>query len=98
MLTRGHAREKVPNPTGATPCATCPKIPPEAPQRNAAYALEMSERNWLAWRHNRECAAVGRFPDDPIVRRNAAAIAEVLRRVEDVRWTFLSQIVALGKK
>ena len=35
--------------------------------------------NELAYEHYRECRAVGEFPDDPIVRRNAV----IIRSVED---------------
>jgi hypothetical protein len=38
---------------------------------------ELTNANRAAWRHYRECRAVGQFPDDPIVRRNAAIIREV---------------------
>ena len=41
--------------------------------------MELSEQNWDAWGHYRECRAVGSFPADPIVRRLAA----VCRQVED---------------
>jgi hypothetical protein len=45
----------------------------------------MSERNHRVFRHYRECAAVGRFPDDPIVRRNAGIIRDVLEQIEQDR-------------
>lgn len=68
----------------------CPKQPPDVPEpeRSWATAVELTEQNWRAWAHYRECVAVGSFPDDPIVRRNAAVIraaedaAEQLRRVQ----------------
>lgn len=50
----------------------CPKGTPENPKT-------LNERNWLAYEHYRECRAVGKFPDDAVVRRNAA----VIRAVED---------------
>lgn len=72
------------NVTGDTPCHVCPKIPagvstdaPSAELRR--HAVEMSERNRKAFRHYLECKAVGQFPDDAIVRRNAA----VIRWIED---------------
>ena len=37
----------------------------------------MSDKNQAAYSHYQECAAVGRFPDDPIVRSNATVIREV---------------------
>jgi hypothetical protein len=38
--------------------------------------LTLSDINRDAYRHYRECRATGNFPDDPIVRRNAALIRE----------------------
>lgn len=45
----------------------CPKGSPERPKG-------LSDRNKAAYRHFRECEATGLFPDDPIVKRNAAVI------------------------
>lgn len=45
----------------------CPKVSPDA-------GIELSEKNRNAYEHYRECRAVSQFPDDPIVRRNAAII------------------------
>ena len=47
------------------------------PHRNNAQ--ELSERNRKAYQHWQECRAVGKFPDDPIVRRNAA----IFQRLHD---------------
>lgn len=44
---------------------------------------ELSARNQRAYRHYLECVATGTFPDDPIVRRNAA----IIRQAERVAWT-----------
>jgi hypothetical protein len=41
----------------------------------------LSPRNESALQHYRECRAVGCFPDDPIVRANAA----IVRAWEDLR-------------
>ena len=56
------------------PCefGNCPKGSPDA-------GIELSAMNWQAYRHYQECRATGRFPDDPIVARNAG----IIRRVED---------------
>lgn len=81
------------NATGSTPCAECPKIPArvigedgkEIPKLPAnaiklrPHAVELTPRLVAAWLHYRECRAVGQFPDDPIVRSNAAEF----RRAED---------------
>lgn len=62
-----------------TPCGWCPKIPPgEAPKPE--NAIELTAKNIAAVVHYRECKAVGEFPDDAIVRRNAGLI----RAAEDV--------------
>ncbi len=62
-----------------TPCIWCPKIPAGDPH-SPSSAIELTEENFLAYLHYQECKAVGEFPSDPIVRRNAALI----RRVEDL--------------
>lgn len=54
------------------PCRTplgCPNGTPEQPKR-------LTATNEQAYRHYLECRAVGQFPDDPIVRRNAAIIRD----------------------
>jgi len=48
----------------------CPKGTPEDQKG-------LSAMNHAAWRHDRECRATGQFPNDPIVRRNAALISAV---------------------
>ena len=58
---------------GPTPCRTskgCPKGTPENP-------ATLSERNRQAYRHYLECKAVGDFPGDSIVRRNAGIIRSI---------------------
>jgi len=61
-----------------TPCRQCPKIPPGVEPR-PEHAVELSERNQQAYWHYLRSKAVGRFPRDPIVERNAGLI----RMVED---------------
>ena len=79
LLVRRPARTGLPvlRPKGAaTPCHKCPKIPKgEAPL--PTNAQELSEKNRRAFGHYLQCRAVGRFPEDPIVRRNAVVIREV---------------------
>ena len=64
----------------------CPKGSPTA-------GRELTERNAQAYRHDQECRAVGRFPEDAIVRRNAAIIAEVLRSWERVERRLLRDML-----
>lgn len=61
------------------PCYSCPKIPEHGDGARPGLAVELTDRNWEAYSHYLECKAVGSFPDDPIVRRNAA----IIRSVED---------------
>lgn len=63
------------------PCRThkgCPKGTPED-------SKALDDRNWQAYQHHLECKAVGSFPDDPIVRRNAMLIETVREQVEQLR-------------
>lgn len=64
------------------PCKTsrgCPKVSPDA-------GVGLSPQNLRAYLFDRGCRAVGRWPDDPIVRRNARIIqdaeAEARRELE----------------
>lgn len=70
-----------------TPCRWCPKIPASVPanQATADKAVELSERNWLALIHYLKCRAVGRFPADPWVERNAMIIREEMDAAEQDR-------------
>ena len=67
-----------------TPCRWCPKIPP-GDDPVPASAAELDEKNFAAYLHYLECKAVGNFPNDPIVRRNAALIRQAEDAVEQVR-------------
>lgn len=53
----------------------CPKGTPEKPKT-------LDDRNRDCYSHYLECRAVGSFPDDPLVRQNAAIILQVERAVE----------------
>jgi hypothetical protein len=66
-----------------TPCWGCPKIPGDAPEKTPLFAIEPTERSVRAYQHYRESRAVGMTDAeraDPIVRRNAALIADVLEQ------------------
>lgn len=79
------------------PCSYCPKQPISVPEweRTPDTAVELSDKNWRAYWHHLECAAVGAFPDDDIVRRNAAVIKRVEQDVESLRQL---QLVTLGRR
>lgn len=78
--------QPIPRPPGTfAPCRyvskgfeACAKGSPEA-------SKELSARNRQAYLHYLECRAVGRFPDDAIVRRNAALIRHVEQLHADER-------------
>lgn len=75
-------------------CRFCPKQPPDVPEadRTPRTAVELSEKNWAALRHYRECRATGRFPDDPLVNRNAALIRQAEDVADDVRRVRLALV------
>jgi hypothetical protein len=56
----------------------CPKGTPQTPQG-------LSPKNQQALVHYQECRAVGHFPDDAIVKRNARIITEVHQEFERAR-------------
>lgn len=86
----GRTKLPVLRPEGTvTPCWQCPKIP-EGVLPKSENAIELNAKNRTAFRHYKECRAVGRFPDDPIVLRNAAVIREIYDQCEASRWDSLS--------
>jgi len=64
----------------------CPKGTPED-------GGDLNQRNRKVYEHYLECRAVGSFPDDPIVRRNAAIIRQVEESAERV-WEL--QLAGMG--
>jgi hypothetical protein len=80
----GRKLERLPN--QLTPCSSCPKIPDGA-EPKPENAVELSVRNRMAYQHYLECKAVGEFPVDAIVRRNAG----VIREIEDVACAGMQQ-------
>lgn len=61
----------------ALPCHECPKVREGAPRPSYYYADEVTDQSWLAIQHFDECDAVQQFPNDPIVKKNAAVIRRV---------------------
>ena len=56
----------------------CPKGTPEEPN-------SLSEDNEACFDHYKECEAVGFWPDDPLVRRNAAVIRDIEKEADERR-------------
>jgi hypothetical protein len=79
----------------ATPCLSCPKIPEGIP-KTRDNAIELSERNWLAYQHYLECRAVGQFPKDPIVRRNARILRAIIDEAEQRPLWKLIALLGVG--
>lgn len=86
----------IPRPQGTfPPCRLpgigCAKGTPEKP-------TGLDAANQAAWRFDRECRATGNFPDDPLVRRNAALIRQVEEEFERREWSeFRHRILTLLK-
>lgn len=94
VTRRGNGNIPLPQvrPAGVpTPCAVCPKIPAGEPTKDRSKAIELTPDNALAFSHYRECKAVGRFPDDPLVSRDAAIIAGVVDAIYDARQDALAK-------
>ncbi|AWM38132.1 hypothetical protein GobsT_37750 [Gemmata obscuriglobus] len=78
MVTRGG--QPLRRPRGShPPCGKCPKVPAGTERPSPAEAVELTDQHRRTVRFYRECRAVGRFPDDPLVRWAAA----VIRSAED---------------
>lgn len=75
------------------PCNRCPKIPKGSPPRPES-AVVLSERNLAAYWHYKQCKAVGSFPDDPIVQRNAAIIRELEDQARMENESLITRIIA----
>lgn len=60
----------------------------KCPKGHWTRPIAITQQNLEAWQHYRECKAVGDFPDDPLVRRNAAIIARIeeeASRLDEIR-------------
>lgn len=68
---------------GSTPPACQTKE--GCPKGTAEQQRTLSPKNLEAWHHYRECRAVGAFPDDPWVRKNARIILDVEEGVRQER-------------
>lgn len=74
LNNRGEPQERF----GPTLCETpngCAKGTPEKPR-------SLNTSNGWAWSHFKDCDAIGQFPNDPIVARNARVIRHVLKTIE----------------
>lgn len=79
-----------------TPCDSCPKIPRGVP-KTRDNAIELSWKNLQAYTHWKICRAVNQFPDDWIVRRNAAIIQEVYDEFQRAPMQDLLALIVASK-
>ncbi|QDU06832.1 hypothetical protein [Gimesia aquarii] len=79
-------------PTVPAPCRRggCPKGTPENPK-------VLSPKNMQAYQHWKECKAVGQFPDDEIVKRNAAMIQEIHDQSKELKQIQMLGLMMTGK-
>lgn len=75
--TNSATGEPVKRPKGVFP--PCRYDPKACPKGSPEQCRGINDQNLQAYQHYRECRAVGQFPDDPIVRENAA----IIRGIED---------------
>ena len=76
----------------------CDFEPSACPKGSPTAGIALSRVNELVYTHYLECKAVGSFPDDPIVRRNAAIISEVERQIEEEKQCqLLTTLLAAGR-
>lgn len=67
----------------------CPKGTPEEPR-------SLSAKNLAAYWHWQQCSATGSFPDDAIVRQNAALIQQAHRLIDTLNaWQIKQGIKVL---
>lgn len=77
----GKPLTRLPGEAFLAPCRTekgCPKGTPEEPKT-------LWPENELFYEFYKQCKAVGQWPDDPIVRRNAAVIADLEQAIDRER-------------
>ena len=90
VTSQGEYVERLP--TVPAPCRRggCPKGTAENPKI-------LNSKNMLAYQHWKECKAVGKFPDDPIVKQNAAIIQEIQDLADDNKQIMLiSTMMGVG--
>lgn len=82
-VERRGARKGLPmlRPEGTrTPCHLCPKIPDrlDGQAKKRVDAADLLPRHLTAFEHYQRCKAVGRFPVDELVERNAGLFARAV--------------------
>jgi hypothetical protein len=58
----------------------------------------LSEENQICFQHFKECKVTGQWPDDAVVRRNAALIQEVIDDCEKYQLeSFRKRMIGIGE-
>lgn len=78
------------------PCRTRAGCPKGAPAGETG-SKELSVKNLIAYRHHRTCRAVGRFPADATVERNAMLIEAAEESARQASLGGLAPLLALLK-
>lgn len=66
----------------------------ECPKGSPEDSKALTEQNQLAYKFHRECRATGHWPDDAIVRRNAAIIEEAEEFFRDAKTDRLEKMMS----
>jgi hypothetical protein len=69
---------------------------PKAVDHRQTPEADLSDRNWAAWQHYQQCKAVGQFPHDAVVRRNAGLIRQVEDQAARGDMARLVQVMAVA--
>lgn len=75
-----HCGEPIARPKGTKP--PCDFGPDQCPKGHYSKPKELSRKNLRAYFHYLKCKATNTFPDDELVRRNAAFIREIEESVD----------------
>ena len=81
-LGRDNQPERRKDYGGDLVCPPMCKTPKGCPKGTPENLLTLNKINEQCYEHYQECVAVNQFPDDPVVRRNAAIIRECEKTVE----------------
>ena len=77
---------------GPPPC----ELPQGCPKGSPDSGLELSSKNWRAYFHYRQCRAVGVFPNDDIVKKNADSIRHIEEVFERSERSMLYRLIAVS--
>lgn len=78
------------------PCHN-PKHPKGCPKGTAEKPRTLSPKNQQAYRHWKECKATGIFPDDDVVKQNAAILQDLADSAAEHKQYQLFSMMIAGK-